>query len=339
MLELQHEHTLVYNVLPTTGLSLAYNSAPRFNSSIDVQQALPIDIFCFKIVPCTLLFQTYIAFTVHILRLLNFQISRFPPKFQQHPYISQNKSISSLKMGEIRDLANNQLSGPAVFLFGPLALSFNSDSFAQLRKTIVENEDHRWALDTIISLPQYWKTIVAAIPELEAETESEKLEDLKEAFSTGQSLKTQFPLPNALLIPLVISLHLTQYASFIKHNNAGLDSSIDLFALSKDGQEALGLCTGLLSSLAVSSAGNKAEFLKYAAVAIRLGLLIGMMVDSQDEATDLGPSKSLTAAWNSAEKAEETQRILKDFPHVSEPLSNTFLLSLTSPDIRVRQLR
>ncbi|KAJ5639455.1 Type I Polyketide synthases (Type I PKS) [Penicillium longicatenatum] len=218
-------------------------------------------------------------------------------------------------MVEHRDLAKDQLSGPAVFLFGPLALSFNSDSFAQLREIIVENEEHKWALDTITSLPQYWKTIVAAIPGLEAGTELEKLEDLKEAFSTGQSLKAQFPLPNALLIPLVVSLHLTQYASFIKLSNADLDNDVDLFALSKDDQETLGLCTGLLSSLAVSSAGNKADFLKFAAVAVRLGLLIGMVVDARDAATDLGASKSLTMAWNSAEKAEETKRILKGFTH------------------------
>jgi hypothetical protein len=75
-----------------------------------------------------------------------------------------------------------------------------------------------------------------------------------------------------------------------------------------------------LSSLAVSSAGNKADFLKFAAVAVRLGLLIGMVVDARDAATDLGPSKSLTTAWNSAEKAEETKRILKGFTHVSQPL-------------------
>lgn len=228
-------------------------------------------------------------------------------------------------MAELRDVANGQPSGPAVFLFGPLALSFNSDSFAQLRKSIVGNEDHKWAIDTIVSLPQYWKTIAAAIPGLETATELEKLEDLKEAFSTGQSLNTQFPLPNTLLIPLVVILHLTQYASFIKQNNAGLDNDIDVFALSKDGQETLGLCTGLLSSLAVSSAGNKAEFMRYSAVAVRLGLLIGMVVDAQDAATPSGPSKSLTAAWNSAEKAKETQRILKGFPQVSKTFSNKSL--------------
>ncbi|KAJ5930367.1 polyketide synthase [Penicillium verhagenii] len=216
-------------------------------------------------------------------------------------------------MVDFRDLASRQQPGPIVFLFGPLALSFNNDSFAQLRKTILDSEEHGWALDTIVSLPLYWKTIVAAIPGLEAGTQLNKLEDLKEAFSIGQSLNTEFPLPNALLIPLVVIIHLTQYTSFIKHTNTELDQSIDLFALSKSGQETLGLCTGLLSSLVVSSAGNKAKFLHYSAVAVRLGLLIGMIVDAQDAASGQGPSKSLTAAWNSAAKADQMQRILKNF--------------------------
>ncbi|KAJ5918177.1 Type I Polyketide synthases (Type I PKS) [Penicillium verhagenii] len=221
-------------------------------------------------------------------------------------------------MVDFRDLASRQQNGPMVFLFGSLALSFTDDSFSQLRKTILGSAEHGWALDTIVSLPLYWKTIVAAIPGLEAGTQLSKLEDLKEAFSTGQSLNTEFPLPNALLIPLVVSLHLTQYISFIKHTNAELDQSIDLFALSKSGQETLGLCTGLLSSLVVSSAGNKAQLLHYSAVAVRLGLLIGMVVDAQDAASEQGPSKSLTAAWNSAEKAEQMQSTLKKF-------SNTYV--------------
>jgi hypothetical protein len=210
-----------------------------------------------------------------------------------------------------------RFDNPAIFLFGPLALSFDSDSFIQLRKTVVENEEHSWIRDVITSLPQLWKTIVAAIPGLNAGAQLDNLEDLKAAFITGQSLKSHYPLPNALLIPLVVSLHLMEYVSFIKHTSGDLDSCIDRFTLSKEGQETLGLCTGLLSSLAVSCAGNKEQFQKYAAVAIRLGLLTGMVVDGHDAVSELGPSKCISAAWNSVEKAAEMRRIMKDFPHVS----------------------
>lgn len=220
-------------------------------------------------------------------------------------------------MIEPQSLTSLPVAGPDIFLFGPLALSFDCDSFAQLRKTIVENEEHNWIRDVIIGLPLYWKTIVAAIPDLKAAPNLEDLEDLSGAFTTGQSLKSHFPLPNAVLIPLIVSLHLIEYASFTKHTNIELDTCVDHFALSKEGQETLGLCTGLLSALAVSCAGNKAQFQKYAAVAVRLGLLIGMVVDGHDAISELGPSRSISTAWNSVEKATDMHRILKDFPHVS----------------------
>lgn len=236
--------------------------------------------------------------------------------------------------------ANCQPSGPNIFLFGPLALSFNRDSFIQLRKVLQEHQEHKWALDTIAALPQYWRTIVAAIPDLEVGGQLERLEDLKESISTGQCLKTEFPLPNTLLIPLVVSLQLTRYVSFIEHTSAELGNDVDVFGLNKDGQETIGFCTGMLSSLAISLAGSKEQFLKYATVAIRLGLIIGMVVDKQDAVSEFGPSKSLTTAWNSAEKGEEMRQILKDFPDVSK-WSHTripvFLLKYVG--VRVRQLR
>lgn len=33
----QHEHALIYNMIQSASLILTYNSAPRFNSNIDVQ--------------------------------------------------------------------------------------------------------------------------------------------------------------------------------------------------------------------------------------------------------------------------------------------------------------
>jgi hypothetical protein len=213
-----------------------------------------------------------------------------------------------------------RIADSAVFLFGPLALSFDGSSFNQLRSAIVRNEEYGWIRDVITSLPLHWKTIVAAIPGLKVGAGLENLEALKAAFTIGQSLKTDYPLPNTLLIPLVISLHLIEYASFTKHINRELDICIDTCALSKDGQETLGLCTGLLSSLAVSCAGNKEQFQKYAAVAIRLGLLTGMVVDAHDERDNMGPSKSISTAWNSVDKAAKMRQILKDFPHVSQRL-------------------
>ncbi|KAI0010253.1 hypothetical protein F4779DRAFT_616829 [Xylariaceae sp. FL0662B] len=215
-------------------------------------------------------------------------------------------------MIDMGDRLRHPMAGPTVLLFGPLALSFDETAFTQIRKTVVENDDHHWILETIDGLPQHWKTITSSIPSLQNESGLSLLEDLKDALRTGRRLGTPFPLPNMLLIPLVIISHLTQYMTFVERSNTELDSRSDLFSTSTTNKETLGLCTGLLSAFAVSSTDSKEKFRKYGAVAVRLGMLIGMVVDAQDEVSE--PSKSLSTAWNSAENGEEMLRIVNSFP-------------------------
>ncbi|KAL3433416.1 hypothetical protein BDV09DRAFT_171928 [Aspergillus tetrazonus] len=212
-----------------------------------------------------------------------------------------------------RDFTRLPLSRREFLLFGPLALSFDQAAFEDLRKTIVNSEEHRWALEVLSSLPQYYTTIVNAFPGINGRNEVQ-LEDLKGALQSGKPLATSFPLPNALLIPLVMVLHLTEYFRFLYQTSEELESGIDLFDASRHNKETVGFCTGLLSAMAVSSAGSREEFRKYAAVAVRLGLLVGMVVDAQDISSAQGPSKSISASWNSAQKREDARRIMDEFP-------------------------
>jgi hypothetical protein len=227
-------------------------------------------------------------------------------------------------------------SGPAVLLFGPLAVSFDEVAFTQLRRTIVQTESHHWIVDVIAELPQHWKTITAALPSLESGLRLKQLEGLKDAFQTGQQLDTSFPLPNTLLIPLIVISHLTQYVTFLEHTKVDLDHRIDLFTSSKRGKETLGFCTGLLSTIAVSSAGSTQQFRRYGAVAVRLGMLIGLLVDAQDSGSEFGRSKSLSVAWNSVESEEEMLRILDKYPQVRKYSSTTHISHHLWPSLITR---
>ncbi|KAL2802933.1 hypothetical protein BJX63DRAFT_437407 [Aspergillus granulosus] len=212
-----------------------------------------------------------------------------------------------------RDITRLPLSRHEILLFGPLALSFDQAAFEHLRKTIVNSDKHHWALEALRSLPQYYTTVLAALPGVN-DSNGVQLEDLKGALHSGKPLATGFPLPNTLLIPLIVVLHLTEYSEFLEQTSAELEPGIDLFLTSRHNKETVGFCTGLLSAMAVSSAGSQEEFRKYAAVAVRLGLLVGIVVDAQDVSSAQGPSKSITASWNSAEKREDARRIMDNFP-------------------------
>ncbi|EED12124.1 polyketide synthase, putative [Talaromyces stipitatus ATCC 10500] len=200
-----------------------------------------------------------------------------------------------------------------ILLFGPLALSFDQEAFKHLRKTIIDSKENYWALDALNSLPYYYTTIRAAIPGING-VNGAQLQDLKSALNNEKQLLTGFPLSNTLLIPLIVILHLTQYWRYLEQASMELESNIDLFVASHHNKETVGFCTGLLSAMAVSAAKNQREFCKYAAVAVRLGLLVGMVVDAQDGSSAHGPSKSISASWKSSERREEAQRILNEFP-------------------------
>jgi hypothetical protein len=206
--------------------------------------------------------------------------------------------------------------GNTVLLFGPQALSFHEDSFHRLRSTILEAAEHRWILDTIEELPAYWNTITKEIPKLQCVPGAKLLDDLNRWFTTGEITPTSFPLPNTLLTPLVVITQLTEYHKYLElaHPNPG--GRQGLHELSGQNAETIGFCTGILSALAVACSADNVQFRKYGAVAVRLAMLIGGVVDAQDDLSDEGISKSFATAWSSPEMGAEMTKILDGFPEV-----------------------
>lgn len=162
-------------------------------------------------------------------------------------------------------------------------------------------------------------------------------------------------LPNMVLTPLVVLTQLTEYLRYLELNQLrnggdsqsgnGSGTGVDLQAGLLDRQnsgsrarkvETLGFCTGLLSAFAVASANNQAEFEKYGAVAVRLAVLIGALVDAQEvqgQRLGRGQSKSYAAAWRNSQQAEEMTRIINGlFPeaYVSVRYDETRATVITS---------
>jgi len=210
------------------------------------------------------------------------------------------------------------VSGNTVLLFGPQALSFDEDAFHKIRSTVLETESHRWIFDTIAELPECLRTFSRECPKFQIAPGAKLLDDLNRWFKTGEISYTPFVLPNVILSPLVIIAQLTEYSKYLELANAKSEGGDDAYASSKHDRETLGFCTGLLSALAVSSSANREQFQKYGAVALRIGMLIGMVVDARDARADIGASKSFATVWNSVEAGEEMAQILKSFPEVKE---------------------
>lgn len=99
------------------------------------------------------------------------------------------------------------LSEGSILLFGSLALSFDASTFKRVRRTIVESDENVWLADVVAALPDDCDEVLSALPFLHETTRSlarKQLNDLRDAFITGRPLDTAFPLPNSLLVPLVV---------------------------------------------------------------------------------------------------------------------------------------
>lgn len=209
--------------------------------------------------------------------------------------------------------------GATLLLFGPQALSFNAESLQTLREFLREAEDCKWMLDIVSELPTRWNELAKQFPKLQSIPGERLLNDLKRWFQGDDADQATSQLPNILLTPLVVLTQLTQFSRYLSHSLAGASAQVDdLFrALAQHHVETVGLCTGLLSASAVSSASDAATFRQYGAVAVRLAMVIGALVDSQDASDRLhGPSRAFAVAWTSSEMSGDLTRVLEGFPEV-----------------------
>lgn len=207
--------------------------------------------------------------------------------------------------------------GTKVLLFGSQALALDEASLHQLRSAVLSTPALEWVLNTIVELPQYWDTFSKAIPNLQHIPGAQQLDDLKLWIETGKFKNASFPLPNILLTPLVVITHLVQYETFLGNNLPQPPRSNDMSVSAKVNAETLGLCTGLLSAAAVSCSDDLIQLHHYSAVAVRLAMIVGALIDAQDKSAGVdGASKSFSAAWSSPETGVELETILKRFPDV-----------------------
>ena len=208
------------------------------------------------------------------------------------------------------------LNGSTTFLFGPQALSFDDKVFSRLRSAIIKWEDYGWILDAISELPNFAHGISTEYPSLSGRERLSRslLEELQTWFLTGKPSRALRSLPSTVLSPLVVITQLCQFVEYQKNARFANSSNDHLYRPDLEGTETLGFCMGILSAIVVSCSTGKESFEKLGTIAIRIGTLIGMIVDAQDELE--GPSKSLTVVWRSAIEKQKTQKILGNFPEV-----------------------
>ncbi|KAI1412489.1 hypothetical protein F5Y13DRAFT_179997 [Hypoxylon sp. FL1857] len=249
--------------------------------------------------------------------------------FRAERLLSRRYSWSTVMTARL----NDNVGDATILLFGPQALSFNKRSLEKLRSMLSDGPARRWMLDTVAELPSYWDALTRKIPNMVDTNPGVKLlADLELWLREGlkDEQKDMVDLPNMVLTPLVVLTQLTQYWRYLElsqmeneigRNKSQIDLQADLFTrrnLENKNFETLGFCTGLLSAFAVASSSNQEGFERYGAVAVRLSMLVGALVDAHEvwnKELGRGKSKSYATAWRTPTQGEDMQRIVDDlFP-------------------------
>ena len=91
-----------------------------------------------------------------------------------------------------------------IYVFGPQVLGFDAASLQSLRAELTSQPQYAWALNALSTLPATMASLATSLPALHLVDLQERLEALVAALQTGEVPQGLFPLPNALLSPLVV---------------------------------------------------------------------------------------------------------------------------------------
>ncbi|RMZ82270.1 hypothetical protein DV738_g1891, partial [Chaetothyriales sp. CBS 135597] len=213
-----------------------------------------------------------------------------------------------------------------VLLFGGHVLSQTKDSLDKLIRPLVDGPNANWITATVAGLPQYWDGLTKKIPEIDGTIPGTALlADLDSWLRNGPQSEEQpdADLPNVVVGPLMVAIQLNQYWRYLElqqigrgQNPENIDLQADLVARqrqTKQPVETLGFCAGLIAALAVASSSNRQDFEKYGAAAVRLGMLIGALIDAReawDKGRGQGQSVSYATGWRTQQQADEMARII-----------------------------
>ncbi|KAF7592428.1 hypothetical protein BBP40_000276 [Aspergillus hancockii] len=210
--------------------------------------------------------------------------------------------------------ASNLSREGLTLVFGPQDPNVDEDILQSLRTTLLETPTLQWIVETLTQLPQEWQKISDSHPELGAFQGQKYLQLLNEWVRRGTLPSKLFPLPNILVTPLVVTIHLAQYTNFVAQINPDIKPYESLQSILKLDTETAGLCTGLLSAGAVASSATLAELQNHGAAAIRMATAIGALVDAGDtEVSDGDKWQSLAVGWKTHAAETELDRIVEGF--------------------------
>ncbi|KAL4863120.1 hypothetical protein BDV12DRAFT_202392 [Aspergillus spectabilis] len=244
-------------------------------------------------------------------------------------------------------------STPSLIVCGSQTIPPSPEALDQLASYLTQSPDLKDLHEAILSLPELWATLKTTEPRFHALSDG-PVNGLRDWLSRPNSdgdgdgdshshsrLTVPDTLPNILLAPLTVIIHIAQYTQYLD----GLELNDDdthfhirgAAAGMYMGPKFQGLCVGSLCAAAMESSPTRAALGQNAAAAVRLAMCIGAYVDSERSALGSSVSSSemvcFIARWGVDCSRDEVEGILNRYPeaYISVKLDRNSV-TITAPD-------
>ncbi|KAK7992234.1 protein required for conidial pigmentation [Apiospora saccharicola] len=202
-----------------------------------------------------------------------------------------------------------------LLVFGPQAPSFKAEDIQKLRSVSGQDKHTSWISKIVAELPDLWGAFEEKFPEYSITEGKRKLQDLHQWIVAGNIPNDVPQLPNLVLSPLVVMSQIVELLSNRYQEPTTVDTgpSDARYFLART-KATVGFCTGIFGALAFSLSNSEDELHDYISRVIRISMLVGGVVDSQEHRSPLGGWRALSVAWKTAEIGEEMGKVLKEYP-------------------------
>lgn len=200
-------------------------------------------------------------------------------------------------------------------IFGPQRGPLNPNELSRLRLSLLGEPD---LVGAIRDLPKLWSILLLILPNLSQVPALKVFEEFDRWLEKGEPPKLSRPLANTLLTPLSVISDVLNGIHYLRLRQMRESSTIPtILSKMRTNGGFHGLCTGLLAALAFASSDNESMIRAHAAVALRLGVCIGAIVDLESTFCTF-PNEACCLVLRCEPKLEpEINKMLQDFPEVS----------------------
>lgn len=215
---------------------------------------------------------------------------------------------------------------PSLLICGSVISDPDHAYLSRIRSSIIHNPHLAELRDAVIELPELWSLLIEREKSLQRVDTARVLRNLVEWIECGNS---SLPLEgrtsrNTQLAVLTVLAHFSEYMIYLsshdmneKDGRGNLDPHTSVLEGVRDGG-IQGLCVGLLSAIALACSPTITDVAKYGAVAVRLALCVGALVDL-DEIELSEPTACIFARWPQSEgddRDELLKVMLETYPSV-----------------------